>query len=115
MTRTCRRCEKVRDHIEQARQWSWRCSTPRRGAARTDGAAAVHNASRQPDHGSDLVAGVVQTARKGRLAGHRGRSFHALRHFFATTQISQHVEPQEVQRALRHKTLTMTLETFVHW
>jgi len=41
--------------------------------------------------------------------------FHALRHFFATTLISQHVEPQEVQRALRHKTLTMTLETYVHW
>jgi len=41
--------------------------------------------------------------------------FHALRHFFATTLISQHVEPQEVQRALRHKTLAMTLETYVHW
>ncbi|GAA3280120.1 hypothetical protein Dvina_00060 [Dactylosporangium vinaceum] len=30
--------------------------------------------------------------------------FRALRHFFAPTLISQHVEPQEVQRALRHKT-----------
>ncbi|MDG6101240.1 hypothetical protein Daura_00065 [Dactylosporangium aurantiacum] len=28
---------------------------------------------------------------------------------------SQHVEPQEVQRALRHNTLTITLETYVHW
>ncbi|MEV0131303.1 tyrosine-type recombinase/integrase [Dactylosporangium sp. NPDC050688] len=42
-------------------------------------------------------------------------TFHALRHFFATVLISQHVEPQAVQRALRHKTLTITLETYVHW
>ncbi|GAA2587618.1 hypothetical protein GCM10010399_17020 [Dactylosporangium fulvum] len=42
-------------------------------------------------------------------------TFHALRHFFATMLIAQHVEPQEVQRALRHKTLSITLETYVHW
>jgi hypothetical protein len=29
--------------------------------------------------------------------------------------IAQNVEPQEVQRALRHKTLSITLETYVHW
>jgi len=42
-------------------------------------------------------------------------TFHALRHFFATTLITNHVEPQEVQRLLRHKTLRITLETYVHW
>lgn len=40
---------------------------------------------------------------------------HALRHFFATTLITNHVEPQEVQRLLRHRTLRITLETYVHW
>jgi len=29
--------------------------------------------------------------------------------------ITNHVEPQEVQRLLRHKTLRITLETYVHW
>ncbi len=42
-------------------------------------------------------------------------TFHALRHFFATTLITNHVEPQEVQRLLRHRTLRITLETYVHW
>jgi integrase len=41
--------------------------------------------------------------------------FHALRHFFATTLITNHAEPQDVQRLLRHKTLRITLETYVHW
>jgi integrase len=41
--------------------------------------------------------------------------FHALRHFFATTLISNNAEPKDVQRALRHKTLQITLETYVHW
>ncbi|NJC68820.1 site-specific integrase [Planosporangium thailandense] len=42
-------------------------------------------------------------------------TFHALRHFFATTLITNDAEPQEVQRLLRHKTLRITLETYVHW
>ncbi|MFG1657913.1 tyrosine-type recombinase/integrase [Micromonospora chersina] len=41
--------------------------------------------------------------------------FHALRHFFATTLITHHVDPKEVQRALRHSTLQITLETYVHF
>ncbi|MFF3869983.1 tyrosine-type recombinase/integrase [Micromonospora sp. NPDC001898] len=40
---------------------------------------------------------------------------HSLRHFFATTLMSNGVEPQEVQRALRHANLRITLETYVHW
>jgi integrase len=39
---------------------------------------------------------------------------HALRHF-ATTLITNHAEPQDVQRLLRHKTLRITLDTYVHW
>jgi integrase len=42
-------------------------------------------------------------------------TFHALRHFFATTLITNHAEPQKVQHALRHSTLRMTLETYVGW
>jgi hypothetical protein len=41
----------------------------------------------------------------GRLARAVWR-FHPPRHFFATMLIAQHVEPQELQRALLHKTLT---------
>lgn len=29
--------------------------------------------------------------------------------------ITNQVEPQAVQRLLRHKTLRITLETYVHW
>jgi integrase len=39
--------------------------------------------------------------------------FHALRHFFATVLITNGAEPQDVQRAMRDKTLAMTLETYV--
>ncbi|MCG5451061.1 MULTISPECIES: tyrosine-type recombinase/integrase [Micromonospora] len=42
-------------------------------------------------------------------------TFHSLRHFFATTLISNGVEPQHVQKALRHASLRITLETYVHW
>ncbi|WP_433388926.1 tyrosine-type recombinase/integrase [Micromonospora sp. KLBMP9576] len=41
--------------------------------------------------------------------------FHALRHLVATTLITNHVEPREVRRLLRHRTLRVTLETYVHW
>jgi integrase len=41
--------------------------------------------------------------------------FHALRHYFATTLIRNHTDPKEVQRALRHSTLSITLETYVHF
>lgn len=41
--------------------------------------------------------------------------FHALRHFFATTLITNQADPKEVQRALRHSTLQITLETYVHF
>lgn len=42
-------------------------------------------------------------------------TFHSLRHFLATTLITNHVEPQEVQKQMRHKTLRITLDTYVHW
>ncbi|CCH20856.1 tyrosine-type recombinase/integrase [Micromonospora lupini] len=45
----------------------------------------------------------------------REGTFHSLRHFFATTLMSNGVEPQEVQHALRHASLRITLETYVHW
>jgi integrase len=42
--------------------------------------------------------------------------FHALRHFSATTLITAGVEPQAVQRHLRHASLKITLETYVgYW
>jgi integrase len=42
-------------------------------------------------------------------------TFHSLRHYFATTLITQGVDPTDVQRALRHSSLRITLETYVHW
>jgi integrase len=42
-------------------------------------------------------------------------TFHSLRHFFATTLMSNGAEPQDVQKALRHANLRITLETYVHW
>ncbi len=45
----------------------------------------------------------------------RRSGFHALRHFFATTLITNHVDPKDVQRALRHATLQKTLEIYVHY
>jgi integrase len=42
-------------------------------------------------------------------------TFHSLRHFCATTLMSNGVEPQDVQKALRHANLRITLETYVHW
>lgn len=44
-----------------------------------------------------------------------GGTFHSLRHYFATTLIAQGVEPTDVQKALRHASLRITLETYVHW
>jgi integrase len=52
----------------------------------------------------------------GLRAGRRSTAdFHALRHFFATTLITSHADPKEVQRALRHSTLQITLETYGHF
>ncbi|MEV0273277.1 tyrosine-type recombinase/integrase [Hamadaea sp. NPDC050747] len=45
----------------------------------------------------------------------REATFHSLRHFFATMLIAAGADPTEVQRALRHKLLRTTLETYVHW
>ena len=42
-------------------------------------------------------------------------TFHSLRHFFATMLISAHMDPTDVQNALRHSSLRITLETYVHW
>jgi len=41
--------------------------------------------------------------------------FHSLRHFCATTLMSNGVDPQAVQKMLRHANLRVTLETYVHW
>ena len=61
-----------------------------------------------------MVAGVGERRDAAGWPKEHG-TFHALRQFFATTLITNHVEPQEVQRLLRHKTLRITLETYVHW
>ncbi|WP_285690987.1 tyrosine-type recombinase/integrase, partial [Actinoplanes sp. NBRC 103695] len=85
-----------------------------------------HDHAQEPVHGSDVAGRVGQVARAGwpaewvkwreragRPKEHGG--FHALRHFFATTLITNHADPKEVQRALRHRTLQITLETYVHF
>lgn len=42
-------------------------------------------------------------------------TFHSLRHYFATALIAANVDPTDVQNALRHSSLRITLETYVHW
>ncbi|MFC0528212.1 tyrosine-type recombinase/integrase [Phytohabitans kaempferiae] len=42
-------------------------------------------------------------------------TFHSLRHYFATSLIAAGADPTDVQRALRHSSLRITLETYVHW
>jgi integrase len=67
-----------------------------------------------PDHAE---CGLLRDRRPGpgRRGPPRRGGFHALRHFFATTLITNHSEPREVQRLLRHRTLRYTLETYVGW
>jgi integrase len=42
-------------------------------------------------------------------------TYHSLRHYFATALIAAGHDPTDVQRALRHAMLRITLETYVHW
>jgi integrase len=42
-------------------------------------------------------------------------TFHSLRHYFATALITANLDPTDVQNALRHSGLRITLETYVHW
>jgi integrase len=42
-------------------------------------------------------------------------TFHSLRHYFATALITAGADPTDVQKALRHSSLRITLETYVHW
>jgi integrase len=37
------------------------------------------------------------------------------RHYYATALISAGADPTDVQKALRHSSLRITLETYVHW
>jgi integrase len=42
-------------------------------------------------------------------------TFHSLRHYFATSLITAGADPTDVQHALRHASIRITLETYVHW
>jgi integrase len=44
-----------------------------------------------------------------------GATFHSLRHYYATALITAGADPTDVQKALRHSGLRITLETYVHW
>ncbi|WP_239151850.1 site-specific integrase [Virgisporangium aurantiacum] len=45
----------------------------------------------------------------------RHGTFHALRHLCATTMLTNGVDPQHVQRALRHANLQHTLSAYIQW
>lgn len=42
-------------------------------------------------------------------------TFHSLRHYFATALISAGADPRTCRRALRHSSVRIMLETYVHW
>jgi hypothetical protein len=42
-------------------------------------------------------------------------TFHSLRHYFATILIAPGWDATDIQKALRHSGLRITLETYVHW
>jgi integrase len=42
-------------------------------------------------------------------------TFHSLRRYFATAFTTANLDPTDVQTALRHSSLRITLETYVHW
>ena len=42
-------------------------------------------------------------------------TFHSLRHHYATALITAGANPTDVQKALRHSSLRITLETYAHW
>jgi integrase len=42
-------------------------------------------------------------------------TFHSLRHYFATALISAGADPTDVQRTLRHSSLRIMSEKYVHW
>ncbi|WP_236717906.1 tyrosine-type recombinase/integrase [Actinoplanes sp. TFC3] len=76
--------------------------------------AAVHHAHGNPFTDRTRSAEWIKWRRKaGWPEDHSG--FHALRHFFATTLFTNPSDPKKVQRALRHATLQITLETYVHF
>lgn len=42
-------------------------------------------------------------------------TFHSLRHYFAAALIAANVDPTDIQKAFRHSSLRITLETHLHW
>jgi integrase len=70
-----------------------------------------HNGRPIHDQGWSKMWGTWRKAARWPAEG----TFHSLRHYFATTLITQGVDPTDVQRALRHSSLRITLETYVHW
>jgi integrase len=65
------------------------------------------------------IAGGRITDVRGADLPVRDRSRHGdqrlRRHYYATALISAGADPTDVQRALRHSSLPVTLETYVHW
>ena len=52
--------------------------------------------------------------RRGRTACRRGRRFHDLRHFYASTLIAANLNPKVIQARLGHATITETMDTYGH-
>jgi integrase len=83
---------------------------PRRRSARllfTDAKGRPFHDRRWAEHWTRWRTAADWPARHG--------TFHALRHFCATVLLANGVDPQHVQKTLRHGSLQFTLSTYVHW
>ncbi len=110
-------------HVLEQLRYAQAGTTTNEGWPRTEGGSRTSAGplSARPCHGGTphQPKDLDGTRHSGEVApkqdGGTARRFRALQHFSATTLISNDAVPKDVHRALRHKTLQLTLEFYVRW
>ncbi len=110
-------------HVLEQLRYARAGTTTNEGWPRTEGGSRTSAGplSARPCHGGTphQPKDLDGTRHSGEVApkqdGGTARRFRALQHFSATTLISNDAVPKDVHRALRHKTLQLTLESYIWW